>query len=640
MKMLWKHLGGSPLLVFIFACIGVFASVETWAAEFSTGPGDTGLIDDGVTCGTANLSRTITVTGVPTVSNLNVGFLATHSWRGDIRVDLISPAPTATRIRMIASNTSGAGSPNNYNIELGDEATTALNVAPHDTNDGTTAPPYENLVLPSNALTTFDGLNGNGDWTLEICDDYFGFDDGEFLLATLYFPNLTEADLSLSASASTITPEYGASVTLDFDLANAGGLAATNVLADITLPAGLTYLSHSGDGTFDDFTGVWTLPASLASGSLSTLSITAAVLPTGPYTVSTEITASDQPDGDSTPNNGSTSEDDDDSLTLAPVPASSPPPLTCPVIDQITHDWTAPGTTNGWNSNELSNSYTAGGIDLDMSVTGDTTYLANYQSVLTPYTSTGVTGGISPADHGVAIGVNFPNQSTAVTVTVDIGDPGVGVEAIQFPIFDVDFGQWADRITVTGSINGVAATPILSGSVSNSVSGNVAIGTAGANNSTSDGNISVTFLSPVDQVIFTYDNAPTAPSNPDFQVIKMHNVIMCPRLLADLSALKTVDVSNSGEYMTPGNEVTYTITVTNSAAADKPATDIDINDTLPDNVRFVSATATGFTGGSFGSPALPPASTDCAGAACVIHFSGGALDIDSSGAIEMKAVIK
>jgi len=344
-----------------------------------------------------------------------------------------------------------------------------------------------------------------------------------------------------------------------------------------------------------------------------------------------EIPASGQPDSDLPPDSGGTDEDDDEALTLALVPARSPPALTCPLVDQVTLDWEAPGTASGWSENELSNSYSIGGIDLDFTVTGDTTNLASYGSLLTTN---------SPAEPGVARDVGFPSQSDMVAVTIDLGKPGIGVEAVQFELFDVDYGQWADRITISGTMNGIAATPVLSGSHAKSAPGNVATGTSDAENGTGDGNLSVTFLTPVDQIIFTFDNAPAMPDDPDFQRIAMQNITMCPRELADISAVKTVNVSNPGDYMIPGNEITYTITVTNSALARKPATDIVINDTLPDEVKFVSAMATGFTGGSFGNPALHAANTDCAGAACIIHFSGGVLDINSTGEIEMKVIIK
>ena len=153
----------------------------------------------------------------------------------------------------------------------------------------------------------------------------------------------------------------------------------------------------------------------------------------------------------------------------------------------------------------------------------------------------------------------------------------------------------------------------------------------------------LTFLSPVDNINLNYGNDPSVQANPGGQVIKIRPITMCPRLLADLSAIKSVEVydpANAGLYMTPGNEVLYRITVENSASAGADATDIDLSDTLPDNVRFVSATTTGFTGGAFDAPALPPANTDCVGGACVIRYSGATLPINTTGEIQVRALIK
>ena len=92
--------------------------------------------------------------------------------------------------------------------------------------------------------------------------------------------------------------------------------------------------------------------------------------------------------------------------------------------------------------------------------------------------------------------------------------------------------------------------------------------------------------------------------------------------------------------MTPGNEILYKITVNNSAAATAVASDINISDTLPDNLTFVSATSTGFTGGAFNSPVLPASNTDCTGGNCVISFAGGSLPQDSTGEIIVRAIIQ
>ena len=111
--------------------------------------------------------------------------------------------------------------------------------------------------------------------------------------------------------------------------------------------------------------------------------------------------------------------------------------------------------------------------------------------------------------------------------------------------------------------------------------------------------------------------------------------------IIDLSAVKTVEVldtSNEGLYMTPGNSVVYKITVNNSPTSNVPASDIALTDTLPSNVTFLSAAATGFTGGAFISP--PPTNMDCLNGACVINFEGASLAVDTIGEVAITALIK
>ncbi len=119
--------------------------------------------------------------------------------------------------------------------------------------------------------------------------------------------------------------------------------------------------------------------------------------------------------------------------------------------------------------------------------------------------------------------------------------------------------------------------------------------------------------------------------------------LIIPTPVADLNAVKTVEVydpANLGLYMVPGNEVLYKITVTNSATATASADDVDISDTLPDNLKFVSATTTGFIGGAFGTPDLPTTNTDCGTTPCVVHFSGGDVAINTTAEILVRAIIK
>lgn len=107
---------------------------------------------------------------------------------------------------------------------------------------------------------------------------------------------------------------------------------------------------------------------------------------------------------------------------------------------------------------------------------------------------------------------------------------------------------------------------------------------------------------------------------------------------ADVTAVKAVTIfSESGancatipgtpaageQYAIPGSCIEYIITVENDGGT--AATDLVINDILEDELEFIAATTDGFTGGTFASPPLPAANTDCLSGACVINFQGATL---------------
>ena len=610
-------------------CVGFILALlcPSLAAAQSFVNTTTGAIGDATFCaggtnangqGVVNdLERTFTVTGLASVTDLNVGLVATHTWRGDMDVRLESPV--GTEVQLIIPDTSGAGNLDNYNIDLSDENAELVNTGTHATANDTAPPFYEFSVRPDNVLSAFDGEDPNGIWTLIICDDFTG-ENGTFLRSELTFLPSTGADLSLIVEADTAFPATGDTVTLTLTASSEGPQSAT-ASAQLNLPAGATFLSSNGDGTYNSSTGVWDILSGFLPNTTRTRTVVISLPSSGSFFVTAEILSSNRADPDSTPNNGVTTEDDYSDLTLNVQPSSTPPVLNCPAADQFQLAFDAPGTTNGWTASNLTESFTAAdpvsesNINLDFLLSGDTGFLGQIGGVNTPVTQTTYTGGISPAEHSVGIAADFDTTAQFVTMEMDIGLASIGVEALQFSIFDVDLGGWTDRIQVRGFLDGTAVTPVLTPSAQNFISGNEAIGQNGnAAQTSSAGNITVTFNQPVDRVEWDYGNDSSAGPNPAFQIIAMHTINMCGRRLADLNAVKTVDVydpANLGLYMTPGNEVLYKITVTNSATATAAAEDVDISDTLPTNLEFVSATTTGFTGGAFGSPDLPATNTDC-----------------------------
>ena len=129
---------------------------------------------------------------------------------------------------------------------------------------------------------------------------------------------LEVADLNLGKTVDNATPRLGENVVYTLTLNNAGPDAGSNIEVTDLLPPGVRYLSHTG-GNYDSGMGRWDI-ASLTVGETATLAITAEVVATGAYSNSAEITAADQRDPDSTPDNDIATEDDQDTAEIT-VPA-------------------------------------------------------------------------------------------------------------------------------------------------------------------------------------------------------------------------------------------------------------------------------------------------------------------------------
>ena len=132
------------------------------------------------------------------------------------------------------------------------------------------------------------------------------------------------ADLSLSKNVDDATPNIGDTVTFTINVSNAGPDTATNVGISDVVPSGYTNIANiSNGGALNGNTITWSI-ASIANGANATVSFTADVLtPTGAaneYVNTAQVSASDQADPDSTPNNddGDQSEDDEDNAVVNP----------------------------------------------------------------------------------------------------------------------------------------------------------------------------------------------------------------------------------------------------------------------------------------------------------------------------------
>ena len=566
-----------------------------------------GAISNGTPC-SSPLVRNFTVSTSYIVGDVDLGVLATHTWRGDLRITLQSPA--GTRVQLVNGDTNNI-SGDNFNVRLNDGGAQTVNTDGNSVTHSTSAPPYQNDFSPNSPLSAFNGENAQGTWRLEICDQYPQADNGNFVRADLYLTSLPAnyADLSLTKSVSSAAPATGSSISYTLAVTNASGspATATGVTVLDTLPAGFSFTSATGFGSYNSTTGVWTV-GSVPPGATRTLTISGTVNATSGATIlnSAEITASSAPDIDSTPGNGATGEDDyaAASFTVSGSRvAGVPPVLICPAGSTL-HDW----DSVSWSAGTTSGSYALtaiGTMNFNIAISGGS-FLSNATyGGQSPTRQNVVTGGLSPAQYSIFEIVDFTSQAGVVSSTISLP---TAVPGAQFTLFDIDYasGQFADRVTVTGSFNGTIVYPTLTNGVANYVVGNSAYGDATSADGSANGNVVVTFAAPVDTITIEYGSHSLAPANPGQQGMAIHDINFC-RPVANLLIAKTSSIvsdpvnGTTNPKAIPGATMRYCLLVTNGGSA--TATAIYVADPLPATTSFV--------------PGSLRSGTSCAGATTV-----------------------
>ncbi len=550
----------------------------------------TGTISETATSCTSPMVRNFTVTANAQVTDVNIGVQFTHTYRGDVRATLVSPSGTAVNLI-----TNIGTSMDNLNVLFDDSA--AASITTHTANNDTaaTAPPYQRTFRPQGSLAGFNGEGAAGTWQLTICDSLSG-DSGAFTrsdLTLVTVPLSPHADLSLTKSVSNAAPAFGTSINYVLSVTNASGstLTATGVTVQDTLPTGFGFTSASGFGTYNSSTGVWTV-GSIPPGTTRTLTISGTVAATSGASVTNiaQISASSAFDPDSTPGNDTAGEDDYDtaSFTVSGTrTAGTPPTLVCPLGTTV-YDW----DSVGWPAGTTSGSQTLtaiGTTNFNIAISGGS-FLSNATyGGQSPTRQNIVTGGLSPAQYSIFELVDFTSQAGIVTSTITLP---TAVPGAQFRLFDVDYasGQFADRVTVTGTYNGGTVYPLLSNGVANYVIGNSAYGDALSADASAEGTVVVTFNTPVDSITIEYGSHSLAPANPGQQGMALHDIIFC-RPTTNLTIAKTSSVVSDPVNGTadpkeiPGARMRYCILVTNNGSG--TATGINVNDALPASTAFV-----------------------------------------------------
>ncbi len=249
------------------------ALIETLPADVVARPVEDNLDDNGGTwfswsgslgipdagCPTRT-TQTLVVSGLTNpVADVEVRLNVTHTWDGDGQYYLIGP--NAVEIALVL-NRGGSGD-NFVNCVLDDEAATAISAG---------AAPFTGSFRPEVPLSTFDGINGNGTWTLSVCD----WAGGDVPTLTGFEVQILEAsagpDLGVSLLAPCGNNPPNPTQTVSLRVTNGGGSASAATTARF---------DFDGGGTIGSFA----VPALAPSSFFDVFFTTTINLTVGPHTL-------------------------------------------------------------------------------------------------------------------------------------------------------------------------------------------------------------------------------------------------------------------------------------------------------------------------------------------------------------------
>lgn len=609
--------------------------------------------------------RPITISATGVVTRVRVGLLMTHAYRDEIGAFLI--APDGTQVRLI-NNVGGAA--DNYSALLADgspaqsgyTANSTITATTESSTAGVEGTPFAAYYAPSSPLSAMNGKTANGTWEIAICDDTAN-DNGTFFHAWLEVQSRNDvADLSLSKTVNNSTPTINTNVTYALTVTNASSSTQTANAVTVrdVLPTGVTFISATGAGTFNNTTGIWTVP-SLAPGSSHSLYITVRVSGTSGQTItnSAEVAASDRFDPDSSPNNGTGGSEDDRasvSLTTYTTGAATPPTLMCPLRtmqfnwDNHTGQWAA-----GSVSNTMTNVEGIGTLGVSIVAPSPGVFLNNATlGGQSPSLQTALNGGIS--GNSLVQIVDLGANTDVVTTTMTLG---ASVAGAQFSLFDVDYNlnQFTDQIEVRAYLGATEVPVTVSNGLANTASGQVVTGNGASDTGAANGNMTATIQGRIDRIVIRYGNQSSgtnaAPANPGQQAVSIGDINFCEPETATVAIDKTSTLvsdpinNTTNPFAVPGARIRYCLQVSHTSG-NSAANAIRVTDVVPSTMTVVPgslrtgatcATATSVEDdNNTGTDETDPAGASVSGQTVVGILSS--LSIGTSGVLVFDAVVK
>ncbi|HET6565489.1 MAG TPA: IPTL-CTERM sorting domain-containing protein [Xanthomonadales bacterium] len=185
---------GSP-----FDSVLQVSSLPGVTCQASTGtncPSATGAITN-----TTPVTSTFDLAGCETVNDLNVGLDISHTWVGDLRVTLTAPDATSVVIM------DRPGVPASAFGCLSDDVLAVLSDSGTGPVENTclAGPAIAGTLTPNNPLSAFNGLAGNGSWSL-LVEDLIGGDNGT--LNDWSLDPLCSGDPTVSRATFLVTKDF------------------------------------------------------------------------------------------------------------------------------------------------------------------------------------------------------------------------------------------------------------------------------------------------------------------------------------------------------------------------------------------------------------------------------------------------
>ncbi len=398
-----------------------------------------------------------------------------------------------------------------------------------------------------------------------------------------------------------IRDSVGDAVTFTVVVTNNGPDSASAIQVADQLPSGLTYVSHTGAGTYTPATGAWNV-GTLASGASATLTVTATIDTVDPVTNTASITGSDQFDPSSVNDADSatvnvpqvdlslTKTVDDssparigDSVTYTLTVANAGPDASAPTTTVT--DLLPAGLTYVSDDGSGAYSATTGVWQVGSVPNGATRTLHIIATVDVPGAITNTATVSSPNDDSVpgndtdSVSVTAESSNVALTKSVNFLTPRQGDDVVYSITVTNNGPDTATGVVVddqlpsgltyvsddgAGAYNAVSGVWTV-GSLANGASATLQITATAA---TSDPVTNTATVDADQRDPDTADNADDATIDPT---------------AADVSITKTVDDAKPAI----GDTVTYTVTATNNGP--DGATGVVVNDMFPSGITVLTA---------------------------------------------------